>query len=289
MSQSWHNFFLGALEPGASVSIDKPPVDLWLQVASVKLVGFSATGLLLPEALFGTAAVPLLFAAVRRIWSTPAGLAAALALALLPIEVITSRSDTMDAVSGPDGAGAAVRRAGAEHGSTAWLLGAGAALGVAFDVKLSESLVALPGLVLFAAPRCRAPRRRRARVARCRRRCMSRWRSAWLLATLPSRPASGRSRSAPPTEAPGTRRSCSTGRPPRGQADARPEHLDADPPGRRAVPLCGCARARRSRCARPRRAAARPRRAARGQRLGLLVAARCCSDRRRWPASCASS
>ena len=35
MTLSWHNFFFGAFEPGASVSIDKPPVDLWLQVASV--------------------------------------------------------------------------------------------------------------------------------------------------------------------------------------------------------------------------------------------------------------
>jgi len=162
MSQSWHNFFLGALEPGASVSIDKPPVDLWLQVASVKLLGFSATGLLLPEALFGTVAVPLLFAAVRRIWSTPAGLAAALALALLPIEVITSRSDTMDGVMMALTVLAllCVVRA-AEHGSTAWLLGAAAALGVAFDVKLSESLVALPGLVLIAALALPGSRRRR--------------------------------------------------------------------------------------------------------------------------------
>ena len=43
MGLSWHNFFFGAFEPGASVSIDKPPVDLWLQVASVKLFGFSST------------------------------------------------------------------------------------------------------------------------------------------------------------------------------------------------------------------------------------------------------
>jgi 4-amino-4-deoxy-L-arabinose transferase-like glycosyltransferase len=42
--------------------------------------------------------VPLLFVAVRRIWSAPAALAAALAMAVLPIEVITARSDTMDAV-----------------------------------------------------------------------------------------------------------------------------------------------------------------------------------------------
>ena len=38
MGVSWHNFFFGAYEPGGSVSIDKPPVDLWLQVASVKLL-----------------------------------------------------------------------------------------------------------------------------------------------------------------------------------------------------------------------------------------------------------
>src|ERR1700730_14360271 len=98
MGFSWHNFFFGAFDPGGSVSIDKPPVDLWLQVASVKLVGFSATALKLPEALAGIAAVPLLFVAVRRMWSTPAALAAALALAVLPVEVLTSRSDTMDGV-----------------------------------------------------------------------------------------------------------------------------------------------------------------------------------------------
>src|SRR4029077_6849170 len=61
MGLSWHKFFFGAFEPGGSVSIDKPPVDLWLQVASVKVLGFSSSTLKLPEALAGTAAVPLLF------------------------------------------------------------------------------------------------------------------------------------------------------------------------------------------------------------------------------------
>ena len=98
MTLSLHNFFFGVFEPGGSVSIDKPPVDLWLQVASVKLFGFTSTTLKLPEALAGIAAVPLLFAALRRVWSAPAAIAAAVAMAVLPIEVITSRSDTMDAV-----------------------------------------------------------------------------------------------------------------------------------------------------------------------------------------------
>ncbi len=162
MGLSWHNFFFGAFEPGGSVSIDKPPVDLWLQVASVKLLGFSSTTLKLPEALAGIAAVPLLFAAVRRMWSVPAGLAAAVGLAVLPVEVITSRSDTMDGVMMALIVLALwlIVRA-CETGRYAWLLAGAAALGVAFDVKLLESLVAVPGLALLAYLGLPGPRRRR--------------------------------------------------------------------------------------------------------------------------------
>jgi 4-amino-4-deoxy-L-arabinose transferase-like glycosyltransferase len=162
MGLSWHNFFFGAFEPGGSVSIDKPPVDLWLQVASVKLVGFSNTSLKLPEALAGTLAVPLLFAAVRRMWSTRAGLAAAVAQAVLPIEVITSRSDTMDGVMMALVVLALylIVRAN-ERGSSAWLLAGAAALGIAFDVKLLETIVALPGLTVLAYVGMPGSRKRR--------------------------------------------------------------------------------------------------------------------------------
>jgi len=151
MSMSWHNFFFGAFEPGGSVSIDKPPVDLWLQVISVKLFGFSSTSLKLPEVSAGIVSVPLLYAAVRRMWSPSAGIAAALAIAVLPVEVITSRSDTMDAVMM-----ALIVLAlllilrSFEDGGRRWLLGGAAVLGLAFDVKLLESLVALPGLAVLA-------------------------------------------------------------------------------------------------------------------------------------------
>jgi 4-amino-4-deoxy-L-arabinose transferase-like glycosyltransferase len=151
MTLSWHNFFFGVFEPGGSVSIDKPPIDLWLQVVSVKLFGFSSTTLKLPEVFAGIVSVPLLFEVVRRVWNPLAGLAAALALAVLPIDVITSRSDTMDVVMM-----ALILLAflllvrAAETGRDRWLLGAAAALGVAFDVKLLESLAALPGMAVFA-------------------------------------------------------------------------------------------------------------------------------------------
>lgn len=162
MGLSWHNFFFGAFEPGASVSIDKPPVDLWLQVASVKLFGFSSTTLKLPEVFAGIASVPLLFVAVNRMWSPTAGLAAAAALAVLPVEVITSRSDTMDGVMMLLIVLALLLIVHAcETGRSRWLFAGAAALGVAFDVKLLESIVALPGLVAFAYLGFPAPRRRR--------------------------------------------------------------------------------------------------------------------------------
>jgi 4-amino-4-deoxy-L-arabinose transferase-like glycosyltransferase len=162
MGLSWHNFFFGAFEPAASVSIDKPPVDLWLQVLSVKLFGFSNSALKLPEAFAGIAAVPLLFLAVRRMWSTTAGLAAAVSLAVLPVEVITSRSDTMDAVMMALIVLALllILRA-CDTGRSRWLLAGAAVMGLAFDVKILESLVALPALVIVALLGFPAPPARR--------------------------------------------------------------------------------------------------------------------------------
>src|SRR4051812_2420862 len=58
MSLSWHNFFFGAFEPGAQVAVDKAPADLWLQVASVKLFGFSSAALRVPEVAAGILAIP---------------------------------------------------------------------------------------------------------------------------------------------------------------------------------------------------------------------------------------
>ena len=67
MPLSLHNFLLGAYEPGGSLAVDKPPLDLWLQVLSTQLFGFGSFTLKLPSALAGTAAVAVLYDAVRRV------------------------------------------------------------------------------------------------------------------------------------------------------------------------------------------------------------------------------
>src|SRR3954452_24503487 len=73
MSLSWHNFFFGAIDPGAQVAVDKAPADLWLQVLSVKLFGFTSTALRLPEVTAGILAVPLLYDLARRLFGRRAG------------------------------------------------------------------------------------------------------------------------------------------------------------------------------------------------------------------------
>jgi 4-amino-4-deoxy-L-arabinose transferase-like glycosyltransferase len=151
MGTSWHNFFYGALEPGGQISVDKTPIDLWLQVASTKVLGFNSTAMRVPEAIGGALAVPLLYDLVRRPFGRVAGLGAAAALAVMPISVMTSHSDTMDSLMMALDIGAAwLVVVGAQRRSTWLLVAAGAVLGLAFNVKLFEALFVLPALVVLA-------------------------------------------------------------------------------------------------------------------------------------------
>ncbi len=162
MGQSWHNFFFGAFDPSATLSVDKPPLDLWLQVASVKLFGYSVRSLILPAALAGTLAAPLLYDAVRRLFGVIPGLCAGVALAVLPVSVVTARSDGMDALMMLLAVLAfwlvviAIQR-----GRARYLYLAAVAMGLAFNVKLFEALVPLPALLLLYVLAMRLPLRRR--------------------------------------------------------------------------------------------------------------------------------
>ena len=50
MLTSWHNFFFVSFDSGF-VSVDKPPLGLWIQAASAYLFGFRGLSLLLPQAV----------------------------------------------------------------------------------------------------------------------------------------------------------------------------------------------------------------------------------------------
>ena len=55
MLGSLHNFFFVSSDPGGLITVDKPPLGLWLQGASAAIFGFHPLSLLVPEALCAVA------------------------------------------------------------------------------------------------------------------------------------------------------------------------------------------------------------------------------------------
>jgi 4-amino-4-deoxy-L-arabinose transferase-like glycosyltransferase len=155
MLDSWHNFFYVSYDAGF-VSVDKPPVGFWIQVASASLFGFHGWSILLPQALAGVLSVALLYHLVNRSFGAVAGLLAALALALTPISVATSRHNNLEGLLVLTVLLAAwAFILAVETGRLSWLLVGALVVGVGFDIKMLEAFLVLPALYLLylvAAP-----------------------------------------------------------------------------------------------------------------------------------------
>jgi 4-amino-4-deoxy-L-arabinose transferase-like glycosyltransferase len=90
--------FFNSYDAAGFVTIDKPPVGLWVQAVSAGLFGYSGWSLVLPQALLGVGSVALVYAIVSRPFGKPAGLVSAFTLAVTPIFVAVSRNGTMDGI-----------------------------------------------------------------------------------------------------------------------------------------------------------------------------------------------
>ena len=149
MAASWHNFLYASFDPAGFVSVDKPPLALWLQVASVKLLGFHEWAVLLPQILEGVATVWAVSHLVRRRFGEPAGLLAGLFMALTPVSVAVDRSSNTESCLALVLvlAAWALSRA-AEGGRLALLLLSAALIGLGFNVKMLAAFVVIPTFAL---------------------------------------------------------------------------------------------------------------------------------------------
>ena len=149
MLRSWHNFLFVSFDPGGLVTVDKPPLALWVQAASAKLFGFSPLSLLLPEAIIGVLSVAALYWVIsRRLGPWPA-IAGALALAVFPSFVAVSRENGVDPVLILLlilACGAALRAC--ETGRWRTLLWCGVLVGLAFNTKTLAAYLVVPGIAL---------------------------------------------------------------------------------------------------------------------------------------------
>jgi 4-amino-4-deoxy-L-arabinose transferase-like glycosyltransferase len=148
-SHSWKAWLTNAVDTSGSDSLDKGPLSNMLMGLSGRLFGFSTFTMLAPEALCGIGAVLLLHNTVRRTFGPRAAILAALMLALTPIFVAMSRFDNPDALLvllEVAAAGALVRAL--QLGRTREVLLCGLFVGLAFNVKMLQAYLIVPGLAL---------------------------------------------------------------------------------------------------------------------------------------------
>src|SRR6478609_1680282 len=157
MSSSWHNFLFASADPSGVMTVDKPPLALWVQALSVRVFGYSSLSMLVPQALMGVASVGLTYDLVRRRFGRVAGFAGGLALALTPITVAISRHNNPDALLVLCATAALwFLLRGLQDGRTKWLVWCGVVIGLGFETKMAAALIVVPGLALawlWVAPR----------------------------------------------------------------------------------------------------------------------------------------
>jgi 4-amino-4-deoxy-L-arabinose transferase-like glycosyltransferase len=163
MSTSWHDFLFASLDRSGVMTVDKPPLALWVQALSVRVFGYHSLSILVPQALMGVASVALVYDLVRRRFGRVGGFVAGVTLALTPIAVAISRHNNPDSllilccVAALWCVVRAFESAPARPG-TRWLVAAGVLVGLGFETKMLVALVVVPGIVaawLWVAPAAR--------------------------------------------------------------------------------------------------------------------------------------
>jgi 4-amino-4-deoxy-L-arabinose transferase-like glycosyltransferase len=149
MLRSLHNFVFVSFDPGGLVTVDKPPVALWVQATSAKLFGLSPLSLLLPEAIVGVLTVALLYVVLARRFGAVAAFAGALALAVFPSFVAVSRDNGVDPVLiFLLLLACAFALRACETGRWRSLIGAAVLVGLAFNTKTLAAYLAVPSIAL---------------------------------------------------------------------------------------------------------------------------------------------
>lgn len=156
-SQSWKAFLFGSSDAANSITVDKPPLALWLPALSIRVFGLNAWSILAPQAVIGVASVAVLWDAVRRPFGDTAALVAGTVLAVTPVAVSIFRYNNPDAllVLLMIAAVWALLRA-IDDGRTRWLLLSGCCVGLGYLTKQLEVVLVMPALAipyLMAGPR----------------------------------------------------------------------------------------------------------------------------------------
>lgn len=154
MLRSPYNFFFITADAG-NVTVDKPPVGLWVQALFGLVFGVTGFVLTLPSILAGVLSVAVLYHLVQRSFGKVAGLLAAFVLAAMPVSVAVDRTNNLDSMLILVlllATWAFIRAT--ETGKWRDLLLGAVLIGVGFNIKMLQAYLILPalyGLYLFGA------------------------------------------------------------------------------------------------------------------------------------------
>lgn len=148
-SQDWKAFFFGSLDAGNLITIDKPPLSIWIMSLSVRLFGLNSWAILVPQALMGVTTTWLIYKIIRRSHPAAPALLGGLIYATTPVVVLMSRYNNPEPLMGLLTVAAVyfiIRTF--EDNRWSWYLLAGTALGLAFMAKQIQAFLPIPALVL---------------------------------------------------------------------------------------------------------------------------------------------
>ncbi|MHA6762355.1 ArnT family glycosyltransferase [Streptacidiphilus sp. PAMC 29251] len=149
MSSNWHDFFYDAFDPHGTITLDKLPGAFWIQALSVRVFGYAAWSMVLPQVVESTLTVLVLYRAVRRTSGTGAALVAAAVLAASPVTIASTRgnlSEPLFLLCLVLAADAVLRvvvdnRRRSAYAAAFWVA-------LAFQAKMTEAWLVLPALVI---------------------------------------------------------------------------------------------------------------------------------------------
>lgn len=150
-------YFFGSSDWGNSITVDKPPLSLWIMGLSVRLFGLNTWALLLPQAAMTMTSILLIHRLARRHLPASASLLSAAAFACTPITVLLARYNNPDPLMVLlmlAALYAGIRAT--ESGRTRFLYLAACILSLGFLAKQLQAFLVLPAIVLmfcFYAPK----------------------------------------------------------------------------------------------------------------------------------------
>lgn len=98
MLSSFSNFFFLSLDSSGFISVDKPPLSLWVDAIFAKIFGFSGVSILIPHAIEGILVTLLVYIIVKKVAGKLPAFIASLAITLSPVNVAVYRNNTPDAL-----------------------------------------------------------------------------------------------------------------------------------------------------------------------------------------------